>query len=80
MARQWLRHKPSSLLTQQYNVWFAKIMSQINLPSFLSVRRLQTALPHSFFESNQDLFFFFFLESLLPGTNAKDFALLLSCD
>lgn len=35
-------------------------MSQINLPSFLSVRRLQTALPHSFFESNQDLFFFFF--------------------
>lgn len=76
MARQWLRHKPSSLLTQ-HNVWFAKIMSQINLPSFLSVRRLQTPLLHSFFESNQVLFF---LESLLPGTNAKDFALLLSCD
>lgn len=77
MAWQWLRHKPSSLLAQQYNVWFAKIMSQINLPSFLSVRRLQTPLLHSFFESNQDLFF---QESLLPGTNAKDFALLLSCD
>lgn len=58
MAPRRLRHKPFSLLIQQCSAWLAKIMSQIDLPSFLSVRRLQTPLLHSFFESNQDIFFF----------------------
>lgn len=71
------QHNPFSLLIQHCRGSLAKKYYVLDSFPFLSDSE-EVVDSSTFFESNQE--YFFFLESLLPGMNAKELVLLLSCD
>lgn len=72
-----LWHNSFSLLIQQCRGSLTKKDYVLDSFPFLSVCE-EVVDSSTFFESNQE--YLFFLESLLPGMNAKELVLLLSCD